>query len=87
MLRMCVFTCGNLAAPLSVIAVSRGQPVARRATSSMFEIPSKCSFGHFQHQTLIQSWMCALTVQRREVAWFQMRMALPLREARPHGLA
>ena len=46
------------------------------------------SFCHFQRQTLIQGplWMCAFTGRRREVAWFQMRMVLLLRETRPYGL-
>ena len=31
-------------------------------------------------------WMCAVTGQWREVAWFQVRVALSLRETRPCGL-
>ena len=68
---ICVFTYRTWAAPLSVIVATRAQLVARRAMSSVSEIPSKCSFVgqkirclepslfaslcHFQHQTLIQS--------------------------------
>ena len=48
-----------------------GQKVSGRKPSL------SASLCHLQHQTLIQSplWICALTGQRREVAWFQRRMA------------
>ena len=37
------------------------------------------SLYHLQHHTLVRSplWMCTVTGKRREVAWFQVRVAFP----------
>ena len=92
MLWMCVFRYRTWAALLSVMVATRAQPVARRAMYSVSEIRSKRSFVsqkvsrqenslsvslyHLQHHTLVPLWMCPATRQRREVAWFQVRVAL-----------
>ena len=90
-----------IAATRSCGQATRPPPGVRRAMYSVSEIPSKrssqtvlcqehslsASLCHVQHQRLIQSavWTCALTVWMKQVAWFHVRAAVPLREIRLFG--